>query len=148
MNLAPRLAAAAICFVASLASSEQAHAGQLIWRQFPQVAQQEARDTGRPILIYVGADFCGYCRKLEQTTWADDRVTQTIDGRFVPLHVDGQRDPQLAARLGVRSYPAVIVLSPDGQLLGRVDGYRGPHEMQSFLVHHGAVRQAEAFIDR
>ena len=59
----------------------------------------------------------------------------------VSLHVDGQRDADLARRLGVRGFPAVIVLSAGGQITGRVDGYRDPAEMQAFLVRHGGFRE-------
>jgi len=143
-NESAKRLAAAICFVLGLASTELAHAGEIAWRRIPQAAQQEAQQSARPLLIYVGADFCGYCRRLERTTWGDDSVARTIDSSFVPLHVDGAHDGELARRLGVRGFPAVIVLSPAGQIVGRVDGYRGPAEMQAFLMAHAGVSRDDS----
>lgn len=136
--------AAAIALALIVASLGLAQAGEVAWRRNPQAAQQEAQQSARPLLIYVGADFCGYCRKLERTTWADDGVSRTINAGFVPLHVDGQRDAGLAGRLGVQGFPAVIVLSPEGRIVGRVDGYREPGAMKAFLSRHGVFREREA----
>jgi len=103
---------------------------------------------GRPLLVYVGADFCGYCRKLEQTAWGDDGVARVVDAGFVPLEIDGQRDAALAGQLGVRGFPAVIVLSPEGRIVGRVDGYREPAVMRAFLARHGVFRETRGFAGR
>jgi len=134
---------AAVCFVQSLACIEASHAGEIGWRRVPLAAQQEARQSERPLLIYVGADFCGYCRKLERTTWVDDGVARVVDAGYVPLEIDGQRDAALVRQLGVRGFPAVIVLSSEGKIVGRVDGYREPAEMRVFLARHGVFRETK-----
>lgn len=139
---------AAVCFVLSVACVDVSHAGEIAWRHVPQAAQQEARQSGRPLLIYVGADFCGYCRKLERTTWVDDGVTRVVDSGFVPLKIDGKRDAALADQLGVRGFPAVIVLSSEGRIVGRVDGFREPIEMRAFLARHGVFRETQGFAGR
>lgn len=134
---------AAVCFVLSAACVEVSHAGEIEWRHVPQAAQREARQSGRPLLIYVGADFCGHCRKLERTAWMDDGVAGVVDAGFVPLKIDGQRNAAPARQLGVRRFPAVIVLSPEGRIVGRVDGYREPAEMRAFLARHEVFREAQ-----
>lgn len=128
--------AGAIAIRPADASAEPADAsGETVrWRKDPAAAQHEATRTDRPILVYVGSEACGYCRKLERETWPDRHVSGILGQRFVPLHVDGHRSPGIARQLEVRAYPTVIALSPAGRLIGRVDGYRGPGEMRAFLV--------------
>lgn len=140
--------AAVVCFVLCVACADVSHAGEIAWRRVPHAAQQEARQSGRPLLIYVGADFCSYCRKLERTAWVDDGVTRVVDAGFVPLEIDGQRDAAIVRQLGVRGFPAVIVLSPEGRLVGRVDGYREPVAMRAFLARHGVFRETVEFAGR
>lgn len=140
--------AAAVCFALSVACLEVSHAGEIAWRHAPQAAQQESRQSGRPLLIYAGAEFCGYCRKLERTTWVDDGVARVVDAGYVPLEIDGQRDAALVRQLGVRGFPAVIVLSSEGKIVGRVDGYREPAEMRAFLARHGVFRETQGVAGR
>lgn len=148
MKMQSAMRLAAVCFVLSVACVSVSHAGEIDWRHVPQAAQQEARQSGRPLLIYVGADFCGYCRKLERTSWVDDGVARVVDAGYVPLRIDGQRDAALARQLGVRGFPAVVVLSPEGRFVGRVDGYREPAEMRSFLARYGVFRETQEFAGR
>ncbi len=135
--------ATAVCLLLCLASAELVSAADIAWRVIPQAALQEAQQSGRPLLVYVGTESCVFCRKLEWTTWSDERVSRTIGSGFVPLHIDGQRDAELARQLGVKGFPAVIVVSPAGKAVGRVDGYREPAKMQAFLVQHGVFRERE-----
>jgi len=137
--------AAAACIGLCVTWVEVSGAGEIAWRRVPQVAQQEARQSGRPLLIYIGADFCGYCRKLEQTAWVDDGVSRAVDAGFVPLEIDGQREAAIVRQLDVRGFPTVIVLSPEGRIVGRVDGYREPAQMRAFLARYGVFREAPGF---
>ena len=129
----PGLAVAVLTVVAASQPSDAA-AEPVRWREDAAATQHEATRTGRPILVYVGSEACGYCRKLERETWPDRQVAGILGQRFVPLRIDGHRSPGIAQQLEVRAYPTVIALSPTGQLIGRVDGYRGPEEMRAFLV--------------
>jgi uncharacterized protein YyaL (SSP411 family) len=117
-----------VCFTAG-----ELNAIEIVWETSAGQAQQFAALTGRPMLVYVGADFCGYCRKLEKTTWADDAVAARVSAGFVPLRVDAQRSPQLARQLGVQAFPATIVLAPNGTVLGRQNGYVDARAMLNFL---------------
>lgn len=63
------------------------------WRKDPAAAQHEASRTGRSVLVYVGSESCGYCRKLERDTWSDRQIAGILGQRFVPLRVDGYRGP-------------------------------------------------------
>lgn len=124
---------------ALLACCQITVADEVAWRSAPAAAQRESQLSKRPLLIYVGAEFCGYCRKLERTTWSNDTVARNVGRAFVPLHIDGQQQPELARQLGVRGFPAVIVLSPAGELIARFDGYRGPQETTTFLTQNAEL---------
>ena len=116
-----------------------AHAGEIDWYSAPRLASLEAQQSGLPLLIYFETDFCGYCRRLERTTWASDAVASVISETFVPLRVDAQVESELARRLGVRGFPTVLVLSPEGQMLERIEGYRDATEMHTLLKEHSEV---------
>lgn len=112
------------------------------WRDNPQQAQWESRRFDRPLLIYVGADFCGYCRKLEHTTWQDDAVARAVDLGYIPLKLDHRRHAAVVQQMGVQSFPTIFLISPAGELIAAEKGYRSPARMKLILAQSGVAEAA------
>jgi len=85
-----------------------------------------ARQTGRPLLVYVTTTHCGYCRKMASESWADPRVDSLVRSRFVPLQLDAEHHANLLQRLGVRAFPTTLVFSPTGANVAKFEGYLPP----------------------
>lgn len=103
------------------------------WQTSPQIAASMTERTHRPILIYFTAEQCVYCRKLERSTWSQPEVASNVSRHFVALKVDGGAQPELASKMKVAGFPAVVVLSPEGKELARVTGYVSAETMQEKL---------------
>jgi outer membrane protein assembly factor BamD (BamD/ComL family) len=56
-----------------------------------------------------------------------------MNEKFVPLKIDANRDPALAQQLHVNLYPTLVLAAPDGQILGRVEGYRDATQFHEYL---------------
>ncbi len=108
------------------------------WRDDPQAAQWDSRRFDRLLLFLVGADFWGYCRKLEHITWQDATVARAVNDGYIPLKLDHKRHAALVQQLGVRSFPTVIVFSPAGELIAAEKGYRSPARMKAMLAPNHA----------
>lgn len=50
-------------------------------------------------------------------------VTALIDQEFIPVRVHVKENPTAWKRFGIRWTPTVIVLSPDGQEVRRIEGF-------------------------
>ncbi len=93
------------------------------WVDSAASAVKQHRNTGRPLLIYVTADYCGYCRKMERETWSDPKVTQRVQESVVALKIDAERNPELVQRLEVEGLPATLLFDAQGKLIQRLSGY-------------------------
>lgn len=79
-------------------------------------AAADQKTNKRPMLVYFYADWCGYCRALEAN------VLSTADGRtalrdVIKVRINAEaslEERQLAGELGVRGYPTLLLVSPDG----------------------------------
>lgn len=93
------------------------------WVDSPATAVKQHNDTGQPLLIYVTADYCGYCRKMERETWTDPKVSKRIQESVIALKVDAEKYPELVQRLEVQGLPATLLFDSEGHLMQRLSGY-------------------------
>lgn len=95
------------------------------WQHDLRSAHRVAQSTGRPILIVVCGPGCAPCRRLMGETFADPALAATINERFVPVHLDYQKegDKRAAEILEVKALPTCVVLNPEADLLGSSEGF-------------------------
>lgn len=77
-------------------------------------ALQQAALEKRPLVMRFYMESCGICRKVEATTFKDDRVVKAL-GKMLVVKVDAERYPKKAAEFHVAGVPAIVVVAPDGK---------------------------------
>lgn len=105
----------------------------LRWTYDLKTAHKEASASGKPILVVFGASWCTYCHKLERETLSETAMVKYVHQHFVPVHLDFDKDRKVAEVLEVTNLPAMVVLSPDADLLGNVVGYVDGKELKLSL---------------
>ncbi len=97
------------------------------WAQTWDAALFRARSEEKVVLVTFYADWCIWCKKLEDTTLADSSVASFLAQKTVPvrLDVDGA-GRELSDQYRVDGLPTVLVLKNDGTELGRIPGYLPP----------------------
>lgn len=103
------------------------------WQSDADRAWQSAHTAQRPLLLYFSMAGCDYCRKMERETLADHSVVSAIETKFVAASLPAEKNPDLVRRLGVRTYPTTVIISPQAALLDRISGYVGPAELRDRL---------------
>jgi len=100
---------------------------RLDWEKSWDSAFSRAKSEDKPVLVSFEAEWCVWCKKLDTTTFHDTDVVSLIAGSLVPLtlDVDGSGEA-LSNRYGVESLPTVLVFSPTGEEVGRINGYLPP----------------------
>jgi len=87
------------------------------WRDWSEQAFDEARRRGVPVLLFVRASWCRWCRELEREVLTDARVAQALEERFVTIGVDKDRRPDIDARYSRGGWPTLAWLDGSGELL-------------------------------
>ena len=114
------------------------------WTESIPTAMKQHKDTGRPLIIYITADYCGYCRKMERDTWSDPNVVRRIQDGFVALKVDAEKHEELLTRLEVKGLPATLLFDSEGQLIQTLSGYSRPSAVIELLDSVPAVVPASS----
>jgi thiol-disulfide isomerase/thioredoxin len=122
------------------------------WETSFDEAVEHARAADKPLMVFFRADWCGWCHRLDGTTFRDPMVEARAES-FVAVRVDtegGQRDAEVVEHYEVHSVPTVLFLSPRGHQLGRVP-FQGPgqfpHTMDRALETGRRVRAWEEALE-
>lgn len=98
-------------------------------------ASTNASKSGLYMLLdFSGSDWCGWCVKLDKEVFSKPEFKTFAKTNLVCVLVDFPRqkhqskklkeqNADLGKKYGIRGYPSVIILSPDGDLVGRT-GYQ------------------------
>jgi len=104
------------------------------WRTSLDDARDEASADGKLVLAYFTADWCQPCQVMKRTTWANPDVEQKLRQGFVPVKIDIDDQPRLAAGYGVQSVPTYAVLTTDGRPVRAAVGVMPPDEFLNWLA--------------
>lgn len=101
-------------------------------------AAARAAQSGRPVLVFATADWCGPCQQFKRTTLVDPAVADWITQNAVPVYLDVDRSQDLAGGLSIMSIPTSIMMR-DGQAVSRLSGAVGVDEYLAWLKTSSAA---------
>ena len=83
--------------------TEAAHATEIAWREGDVAdALAEAKEQGKPVILYWGAVWCPPCNQMKSTLFKDASFIAETE-KFVPVYLDG--DTAGAQEWGERDIP-------------------------------------------
>ena len=124
------------------------------WEKSFDKAMALAQKHDKPVLVDFWANWCGWCHRLDRTTYVDPVVGAKAKN-FVPVKVNtegGRDEVAVGERYQVHSLPTILFLSPRGRQVLRVNGFQGPgrfpHTMDKALEATRRVTAWEEALER
>ncbi|MGK0176660.1 MAG: protein disulfide-isomerase [Zhongshania aliphaticivorans] len=115
------------------------------WKTNFEAALAEAKSQGKHVLVdFTGSDWCGWCIKLDKEVFSQNAFKQFADDELVLVEIDFPRKKQqseelaaqnekLVEQFGIRGFPTILLLSPEGELLEKT-GYKSGGA-ESYIAH-------------
>jgi thioredoxin-like negative regulator of GroEL len=108
-------------------------------------AHKEMTETGKPMVVMVGTDWCGPCRKMKQVVLPEVRKRGLLQQVAFAL-VNADNDRNLATKLiGKGPIPQLIMFrqTPDGWRRRKLVGGQEVEKVENFLREGIAQDEAE-----
>ena len=100
--------------------------GHVKWVNDFDQAKQKAKRTSKYIFVDVFADWCSWCKVLDEEVYATPEFANFMKN-YVPTKIDAEDNgdgARFAARFEVETLPTLIVTDSDGKLVLRITGFR------------------------
>jgi thioredoxin-related protein len=114
------------------------------WMAFSEGIVQ-AKQTKKKVLIDVYTDWCGWCKKMDVTTYGDEGVARYLTDHYVTVKLDAESsqkvhyqgteytEQELAAAFGISGFPSTVFLQADGEPITVFPGYADPRQFQTVI---------------
>ena len=127
------------------------------WHSIDQ-AIQLANQEPRVLVIDVYTDWCGWCKRMDATTFSDPEVIEIMNKHFYPVKLDaeGKEDIVIGDRTfkfvdngrrgyheiavvvtrGRLSYPTISYVDAQGKVLEAAPGYKTADQFRVYLAYY------------
>jgi uncharacterized protein YyaL (SSP411 family) len=104
------------------------------WHNWSDTAFEKAEKEGKMVLLDIGAEWCQFCKKMEQVTYQDPQVVKIINENYIAIKADIETTEGVRIRYENFGVPGTIVLTPEGKEINKRLGYIEPLHMQWHLL--------------
>ena len=87
------------------------------WAAWGAEAFERAQAEDKLILLDLTAVWCHACHVMDETTYVDPAVVELLNAEFIPVRVETDQHPDIAARYKHGGWPTTSVLLPSGEIL-------------------------------
>lgn len=100
------------------------------WMTDFDTAKEKAVAENKPLLVdFTGSDWCYYCKVLSEKVLDTPEFAAYAETKFIPVELDfphskpvdpkqQERNMEVSRRYDISGFPTVLVLSPQGDILG------------------------------
>ncbi|MEL6135442.1 MAG: SPOR domain-containing protein [Bacteroidota bacterium] len=100
--------------------------------------QRKAMAEQKPYLLYFYTQWSPPCEEMELNTFASKELQSYLNRHFLVFKIDAESNSRSGVDLvkvhDIMLYPTILIMSPEGQLIGRYSGFKGPRALQADLM--------------
>ncbi|NOZ22769.1 MAG: thioredoxin fold domain-containing protein [Planctomycetes bacterium] len=112
-----------VCLVGCGGGAGTEPGGDISWAKSFGDGMQEAANSGKPVMIDLYTDWCGWCKKLDSDVYTNGQVV-ALAKDFVCIKLNPEKDPENGAKFKVNGFPTIIFTDSDGKEVHRIVGYK------------------------
>src|SRR5271163_5130413 len=103
--MAKRIILAAFLALAGVTDGPALASSDIQWRDWSPDVFSAAAKEHKLVLLDLGAVWCHWCHVMDETTYRDPAIVSLVNDRYVPVRVDEDAYPDLAAAISISVGP-------------------------------------------
>ena len=108
-------------------ATSQGPKGSIDWVTDLPAAKEMAKFEGKPMVIDFHADWCSWCHRMDEDTYADMRVAEMAK-QFICVKIDTDAQPDVAENYRIRGLPSTVFLTSEAKKIETIPGYLPPEK--------------------
>ena len=105
----------------------------LQWNTDMNNALKIAQKDNKMVFADFYADWCGYCKQLDEDTFTNQNVKQKFVQRYVLVKINVDQNPELASKYQIYGLPTMVILDSNGNVIKRQEGFVSAGELLNIL---------------
>ena len=109
-------------------------------------AQELTKENPRKIFVDVYTDWCGWCKKMDKSTFVDPDVVEYVNENYYAVKLNAESREEiifkgkktngttLARSFRVSGYPTIVLIDENCEQPVAAPGFRKAHEFKKMLV--------------
>lgn len=130
---------------------------QVQWKSINE-AEKLAAQTNKKIMVKVYTNWCGWCKEMDKSTFPDASLSKVLNDNYISAVFNAEQ-PESVNWGGVENkfvatqqsrgyhelskkwlgdkltYPTIVILNEQGQLIQAIPGYRKALELEQILAY-------------
>lgn len=121
------------------------------WQDIETAAKQAAQD-GKPLLIDFYTDWCGWCKRMDQSTYRDTALIRVLNTHFHPVKFNAEKGTYtlngksygmqgqfnkfaVESMQGNMAFPTTVILRPDLGGMFKQEGYMDGQTLRAVATY-------------
>ena len=151
-----------IVLILLVIGSASTQAQEINWITFEEAVAAQ-KESPKKIIMDTYTAWCGWCKKMDKETFTNKDVVNYINENYYAVKFDAEGndvinfkgntytnpgfDPskvkgrnsshQLSQYFGINSFPTIVYLDEEANLIGPIPGYKTPQQIELFLKLFG-----------
>ena len=126
-------------------ASGDENATEINWLSIEE-AQIKGQNEPRSVFVDVYTDWCGWCKKMDKSTFQDAEVVKYVNENYYAVKLDAESnnivtfngvdltERELARAFRVSGYPTIVIIDETFQQITPLPGYKQAAEFKNVLM--------------
>ncbi|MBI3235150.1 MAG: thioredoxin family protein [Bacteroidetes bacterium] len=90
-----------------------------------QEAKAKSLSEGKPLMVYISADWCGYCKYSENVTYKQDTIYEYLNENYICIKLDqkSKEGKQMSREYSLEVLPSYIFFDNNNKYVRHYDGF-------------------------
>lgn len=115
--------------VTSTLSAASITTPEIAWQPSTSAIYEQAKQQNKLVFLDLTAEWCQFCKKMDETTYRDAEVVAYINEHFLAVRVSDEGAGDLIEHYRRHARPGTVMLNADGIEILHKRGYLNPQLM-------------------